>query len=343
MPIDIPLADIQILKTATTELLKAFGKLHTLIDTHRADIRAIRHRFAPHSLPNEPGYEHPWLCPEYPEPEDNDAMINACRDALCDIWFSDNRRAQRTYPFPGVMVVPEPVFNQVSVINATKKEFRRHLQGIKKRHRTLTESDIEAELNSPDLEKRISFDRDGVNRAGQAVKKTLEKAGIARICSKQLYRQAPQITGELLRAKYYFKPMHPSRTRTVAQQISLFRTKQSRGDHSPALASAISVLEHYPHDLVISERQEPTYVIAANCKWREFRERKSSPTQITGVLPVVALDCEDLEASVDFSSLDINIEKRKIERNPRLNRAVKWEQEPFLAGFPLHLPLDRGA
>lgn len=321
MAIEIPLADIHNVKEIVTQLNHSFGRLAVLADTYASEVKAIYHRFQPNTLPAEDSVSHPWLVTEAPVGN----AVEACFGAVSDIWFSDSRvDPRRTRIYPGVVVAPEEIYEHAIYINSLKKSFEKQVKAIKKNHRNFTDEDISS---------RISFDRDGLSRASEGLKRTLQKAGAARICVKQTKRQIPIIKGHLLRSKYYYVPKRPSRTRTVAAQTTLLRTKQARGDNTPALAYALEVLATLPPDLLISERQAPSFIATANCKTLGANGA-GSWSQYTGVMPAFALSGEPLDQIVDFNGLEVDFEDRPIFPT----KPTKWEEHPFLLYYNLHLP-----
>lgn len=323
MSIDIPLADIHNLKESVTDLNHAFGRLRVLADKHASRIQAVHHRFSPDTLPSEDAATHPWLTTTAV----SDSPLDACVSAVSDIWFPDNRiDPRRTRIYPGVVIAPDELYKHVKHINDLKKVFETQIGNIKASHRSVTDEDIET---------RISFDRDGLNRANEGLKRTLQKAGVARICIKQTKRHIPIIEGHLMRSKYYYAPKRPSRTRSVKSQITLLRTKQARGDNTPALGHALEVLATLPPELVISERQAPTFIATANCKTQNS-SGQARWTQYTAVMPAFAASGESLAKIVDFSGLMVDID----DRQTLPTKPTKWEDKPFLPYYRLHLPRD---
>jgi hypothetical protein len=326
MAIDIPLADIHNVKESVTQLNHAFGRLRVLAEKHGDNVRAIHHRFQPHSLTSEDSDTHPWIATSVVD----ENPVDACISAVSDIWFPDSRLdPRRTRIYPGVVIAPEEIYEHVIHINTLKKNFEDQIAAIKKTHRSFTDSEIES---------RISFDRDGLTRANEGLKRTLQKAGVARICVKQTKRHIPIIHGHLMRSKYYYVPKRPSRTRTVSSQTTLLRTKQSRGDNTPALGHALEVLATYPPDLLISERQAPSFIATANCKTRDANDVVEW-SQYTAVMPAFAVSGEPLDQIIKFEGLDVDIANRQMTPT----KPTKWEESPFLPYYRLHLPRDYAA
>lgn len=323
MAIEIPFADIHTLKELVGTLKSQNNHLRTLMEDPNNGVSAIRHTFLPDTLAQEEAIHHPWV-----EGEDNSQPLNDCIDATQAIWFDDTRiDPRRTRAFPAVVIANQPVLDHVKAINNTKDDLKKAITSIKKRHRSLTDDDIAT---------HIDFDRDGLNRANEAVKQTMHKAGVARLCVKQAYRHIPVHDEPLLKAKYYFAPKRPSRKRTVSDQITLFRTKQQRGDTSPELAVAIEILHTLPMDLVISERQAVTHIITANIKIGNDA-KAGRWVQSTAVMPIFFGEVKgELNDAVDFSRLNI---PPSAEPQPAKRKTV-WAESPFIPHYRLHLPAD---
>jgi hypothetical protein len=252
---------------------------------------------------------------------------------ISDIWFDDAANPRRTFDFPGIILCSHETLSLVDAVNDAKSSFKQRVLELKAKYKDLTDSDIESEL----------LMREGEWTSLETVKQAFNQAGLARICTKQVYRKIPSIKEPgLLRAKYYHNPKRPSRPRTVAQQLEKFHAKVKKGETTQDLIEAIEVLKNMDPTIVISERQNSNEIITVNIKLADTSSNKGSTkwTQVTGVLPVFCLGepSFDVKQIVDFTSLDIPFDIRNSDKKrPSRKGQISWSATPFLPAFRLYL------
>ncbi len=295
---------------------------------------ALVHRMPADTLHPDERRCHPWQVDErklYTDYPDHETAVSAIQN----IWFDDRANAQRTFDFPGMIFCPPATLEQVDTVNHAKDDFKKRVLALKAKYRQLTDRDIEKELG----------ERKGEWGALNSVKQALTKAGLARICIKQVYRKIPTIREPgLLRAKYYHNPKRPSRPRTVAEQLEIFHQKVKRGETTQNIINAIGVLSNMDPRQQITERQDSNDVITVNIKLPAPSANNGTKwSQVTGVLPIYCVGepyCE-LQNLVDFNSLDIPFEERNSEKKKCVRKEqTTWSTTSFLPAFRLYLPAE---
>lgn len=328
----IPYQDVYSLKHLLEALQSALTNLrHATYEDAALGYSAIVHRMIPEALHPDERYCHPWhaanlkLRTEHPKHEQ--AVLG-----IEDIWFNDQANPRRTFDYPGLILCRPGTLQLVDAVNTAKDEFKAGVLALKAKYRELTDSDIEEELRM----------REGEWASLESVKQAFNKAGLARICIKQVYRKIPSIREPgLLRAKYYHNPKRPSRPRTVANQLERFHKKVKKGEHTQDIIDAIEVLKGMDPNQLISERQDSNEVITVNFKVPDpSADNGAKWSQVTGVLPIYCVGDPslDLETLIDFSSLDKTYEERNGDKKGSRKGQVSWSELAFLPAFRLYLP-----
>lgn len=289
------------------------------------------------TLHEEVRYCHPWL-----ELGSFNTSFKEHEIALLgieNIWFDDRANSRRTFDFPGIIVCSQSTIDEVKHLNDAKNEFKSCVLALKEKYSDLTDTDVEEEL----------FYREREWAALDSVKKVFQKAQIARILIKHVYRNVHTITGgKLLRAKPYYNPKQTTRARTVEKQIALLekkaKTKAKQGESaSQKLIETIEALKELDPTTEISERHEPYEVITLNYKFQPPSSEKGTWSKLYAQLPVFCLGEPSIKLAslVDFSSLATPYDKRESDRIKKSRRAEKvwWNEEPFSDAFNLYLPL----
>ncbi|WP_045861721.1 hypothetical protein [Teredinibacter purpureus] len=289
------------------------------------------------TLHEEVRYCHPWL-----ELGSFNTSFKEHEIALLgieNVWFDDRANSRRTFDFPGLIICSQSTIDEVKHLNDAKNEFKSCVLALKEKYSDLTDTDVEEEL----------FYREREWAALDSVKKVFQKAQIARILIKHVYRNVHTITGgKLLRAKPYYNPKQTTRARTVEKQIALLekkaKAKTKEGEPvSQKLIETIEALKELDPTIEISERHEPYEVITLNYKILPPDSDKGTWSKLYAQLPVFCLGepSTKLESLVDFSSLATPYDKRESDRKEKSHRADKvwWNEEPFSDAFNLYLPL----
>jgi hypothetical protein len=328
----IPYQDVYSLKHLLEALQSSLSELRqATYDDADHGHPAIIHRMLPEALHPDERYCHPWgagnLALRTEHQKHEQALIG-----IEDIWFNDQANPRRTFDYPGLIISRPSTLKIVNTVNNAKDDFKEGVLALKAKYRDLTDSDIEEELRM----------REGEWASLETVKQAFNKAGLARICIKQVYRKIPTIqTLGLLRAKYYHNPKRPSRPRTVAEQLEKFHMKVKKGAQTQDIIDAIKVLKEMDPNQPISERQDSNEVITVNFKTPDHSTDSGAKwRQVTGVLPIycVGNPALDLEKLVDFTSLDKPYEERNSNKKCPRKAQVSWSEQPFLPAFRLYLP-----
>ena len=260
-----------------------------------------------------------------------------------NIWFDDRANSRRTFDFPGVVICSQATIEQVELVNQAKTDFKDCVLALKEKYADLTDSNVEEEL----------FYREKEWATIDSVKKAFQKAQIARICVKQVYRHIQTICdGELLRAKPYYNPKEITRVRTVKKQLTLLdkkaKAKIKQGETpSQALINAIEQLREMDQGAEIAERHEPYEVITLNYKVKTPGSDGAKWKQLYGQLPVFCAGSPttELTSLIDFDSLSKSHKDREEARQQKAARVdqVWWEDTPFNDAFNLYRPLPERA
>lgn len=330
----IPYQDVYSLKHLLDALQTALANLqHATYEDAAQGYSSIVHHIVSEAMHPEERDCHPWhadrnvkIVHQYPE---HDIALKGVRD----IWFNDAANPNRTFDFPGVILCRPSTLQLVELVNSAKDAVKAGVLALKAKYRDLTNSDIEEGLRIRECEWASLV----------AVKKTFNKAGLARICIKQVYRKIPTITElGLVRAKYYHNPKRPSRPRTVADQLERFNKMVKKGETTQSIIDAIHVLSDMNPQQLITERQDSNEVITVNYKVPDSLSNNGYKwSQLTGVLPIYCLGGPswELDELVDFTSLDIPYEIRNEKGRARKGQ-LSWSETSFLPAFRLYLPVN---
>ena len=335
---NIAYADYHTLIALLKNLKEAMNTLRqaTMDDAHEG-YGAIMYTPPEDSLHPEVRHCHPWL--ELPRFHSDFTSHEMALLGVENIWFDDRANSRRTFDFPGIVACSQSTIDAVGSLNIAKNEFKSYVLALKEKYSELTDNLLEEEL----LLEHNQWD------SLNTVKKIFQKAQIARISIKHVYRNVQTITGgELMRAKPYYNPKQTTRTRTVEKQISILEktanTKIKKGEAvSQTLMETIESLKTLDAHMEISERHDPYEVITLNYKIRKPDSHKGTWLKLYAQLPVFYLGKPSiaLEPLVDFSSLAYPFDEREKDRKAKTHRAdrVWWNEEPFSKAFNIYLPM----
>lgn len=327
---DVAEKDVRTLIASLAQLEQSLRELRraTMCDADRG-YQALVFKGLPETLHPDDRAEHPWYNKKRPIIMVSYHQHELVLAGIEAIWFTDREDSRRTYDFPSLVISSMKTLDAVKKVNLAKQQFKSLVVSLKKIYRGLSDADIESAL-SPRGQERAML---------SSVHTAFLKAGLARICVKQVYRPIHyNSTLGLVRAKYYRKPVKPGRQRTVSKQLETFKKQRKKGDESEALLNAIQLLNTMPGDQIIRQSQNSSDIITINYKIPSVaKENKYHWSQATGVLPFFSIGqpIDDVSEFVDFTALDTLYKERALSTQ-KSTRTSKWETKAFIPKFHLY-------